>query len=781
MRVVFTLAASLLVALNVVRGQAPSPIYYKVTFPNDTTIFGCGASVPTIYPIIDKVGACSINVGVNKDDQIFYTNSCQNCYKIVRRWRLVYWCDYNPNTYLPYIVPNPANTDKGVTAYGDVYNHGYIEYTQVIKVLDNVAPVFVNCPSSPVTICDYSNNNPNLYNNNHIDRCEAPVNLSIKAIDACSKSNIKFTYRLFLDMDGNGTMETIRSSGSTNAWPVETTAMGDTLMGTIKFPQGYELPYGRHKVEWIAGDYCGPESVCKYEIIIKDCKAPTVVCCNGLGANLMKTGMLTLRDSTFLLYANDNCTKAPQLKIGIRKAGTGTGFPTTRDVTFNCDETGAQLVEIWAMDEAGNADFCKTVVNIQDNMGICSPGKKPAGQIVTEYNKGVPDAEVRLLRQSAVQPFDVTLTTDANGRFEAAFIPYNCNFTLTPSLKGPASEGVTALDAEYLAAHIDEVQFLTSPYSIIAGDVDGDRRLTYADVQLIAKMANGSLTDFPGVAAWRFIPQAHDFFSDNPFTYPFPEAILAPCANGDRQNFVAIKTGDVNGTMAQSPKAPGANGRSANTPLLLDVADQAFQAGATVRVPVALPANADLSALQFTLSFAQHLLRLEQVEAGLASAEQIGLFETRGSATVAWFAGARNQNATGTHLFTLVFQAKADGRLSEALDVNSSIAGAVAYGRDQQERPVALNMGSTTTERLQVFHLSPNPTSGVVRVGFRLPAAGDMRFVLTDVQGKSLWATQSTFDKGYSEQALTLPVGAGLYFLRMESAQGSETRKVTVH
>jgi hypothetical protein len=546
MRNLYPLFLLCLLSFTAVKAQT---VYYTVTFPNDTTVFGCGATAPLVQPIIDKVGSCGLNVAVNRTDNIFYTSSCQNCYKIERRWRLVYWCDYDPNWRNPVIIPNPGNTDKGVTAVGNSNNRGFIEYTQVIKVLDNVAPIFVNCPTSPVTVCDLSNNRSNQYNNGHTDRCESPVDISIKAIDACSKAKIRLTYRLFLDLDGNGSMETLLSSSSANAFPVETTTIGDTLMGRIKFPTNYELPYGRHKVEWIANDNCTSESVCKYELIIKDCKRPTAVCCNPLSATLMQTGMLTLRDSTFLLYGFDNCSPARDLKTGIRRSGTGTGFPTDQTVNFTCDEVGSQVVEVWVRDAAGNADFCKAIVQIQDNMGNCVPPGTPTGTITTEFNKPVPGVSVTLRRQSANQPFNVTETTTATGRFSSNIEPVNCNFTIIPRYDSLATWGVSMADVHTLVAHVEGVQLIESPYSQLAGDVNRDNKLDFADVKLIERMVNGEISTFPGVDAWRFVPVRHDFRSDNPFQFPVPGTITQPCTPGYQQDFFAIKMGDVNGSV----------------------------------------------------------------------------------------------------------------------------------------------------------------------------------------------------------------------------------------
>ena len=70
-------------------------------------------------------------------------------------------------------------------------------------------------------------------------------------------------------------------------------------------------------------DGCGNEAICEYTIIVKDCKAPSVVCYNGLSVNIMPTGMITMNDVDFLEYTVDNYSQTQFLHTGIRKCGTG--------------------------------------------------------------------------------------------------------------------------------------------------------------------------------------------------------------------------------------------------------------------------------------------------------------------------------------------------------------------------------------------------------------------------------------------------------------------------
>ena len=369
MRTLLLLCALQVCALAPVLAQN----YYTVKFPDDVTVVGCNAQADVVWPEITKTGYCAFNVGVSMSDMVFTLNATGGCKKILRTWTLLWWCDYNPNWTYPTYIENPGHTDVGPTVVGNAYNHGYLKYTQIIKILDNNPPVFLNCPTTTPVFCDLTNNDP-LQFNNGIDRCEGPVNLNVKVTDVCSKSDIMLSYRLYLDLDGNGSMETFRSSGAPGAWPIERTVTADTVFAKIKLPPGVGLPYAKHKVEWIANDNCGNQTLCKYEFIVKDCKPPTVVCINGLSVNIMPTGMITLWDTDFLKQVYDNCTPTEQIKLGIRKAGTGTGFPfDSHSVTFDCTELGKNFVELWAVDAFGNASYCTTFLIVQDHVGACGP------------------------------------------------------------------------------------------------------------------------------------------------------------------------------------------------------------------------------------------------------------------------------------------------------------------------------------------------------------------------------------------------------------------------
>ena len=102
-----------------------------ITWPKDYEALACTSitdlepgSLPAPYnkPILNP-NKCSF-VGISHTDEVFNI-AAPACFKILRKWKIIDWCQYIPN------VPNSP---------------GYWEYTQLIKVFDFEKPK-LNCPA----------------------------------------------------------------------------------------------------------------------------------------------------------------------------------------------------------------------------------------------------------------------------------------------------------------------------------------------------------------------------------------------------------------------------------------------------------------------------------------------------------------------------------------------------------------------------------------------------------------------------------------------------------
>ncbi|MCK6695846.1 MAG: hypothetical protein L6Q97_27535, partial [Thermoanaerobaculia bacterium] len=153
-------------------------------------------------------------------------------------------------------------------------------------------------------------------------------------------------------------------------------------------------------------------------------------------------------------YTEDNCTPSGQLVTAIRRSGTGTGFPLNPDgtpqksVTFTCDDLGTQLVELWSIDKAGNADYCETYVIVQDNMGICSGNSGTvAGTLKTEQQNGLEEAKVDLSgSHPALPPVSMFTMSGNDGDYSLSGVPFLGNYTLTPTKDNDPLNGVSTFD-----------------------------------------------------------------------------------------------------------------------------------------------------------------------------------------------------------------------------------------------------------------------------------------------------------------------------------------------
>lgn len=759
-------------------------LYYSVKFPDDKLIQGCGAYPDTSdYPVIQYFSNCNFNVGISVKDQVFNINNTGGCKKILRIWKLIWWCDYDPNGPGPTYINNPDSTDIGPTVMGDSGNHGYLQYVQILKVTDNVPPVFLNCPDTSVTFCDYTDNDPAQYGNH----CEGPVDLHVSVTDVCSKSDISLSYRLYLDLDGNGSMETYLSSSAPNAWPIVKTVSGDTVSAAIKLPAGVGIPYGTHKVEWIANDGCGNQSVCKYSFIVNDCKAPTVVCLNGLSVNIMPTGMITFWATDFLQYAYDNCTPDDLLKIAIRKSGTGTGFPAFQtSVTFDCNEIGTQPVEIWAEDASGNAAYCETYLIVQDHFGACNTPGPVTGNISTQALQAVPGAKVLLKSNLPAIQQQAESATDTQGNFSFASAPGTCNYSIIPDLDTLPLLGVNTLDMLLAHWHINGTQSLSSPYDIIAADVNRDGQVNAADMDAMRDLILGISDHFPNAPSWRFVPTNYVFPNpQTPLATTFPEKIstVCPLASNAGMNFTAIKTGDVDASADPSTNfnALADERGDGGEQVYFKVVNRRFGPGAEITVMVTAPELSNLLGFQFTFGADPETLQL--LEATPMLQADIKTYASQNRVAICWYTKP-GENAGAVPVLRLRFKTLKQGTLKTSLFIDSAITRAETYDQQRNTHGAALLMvqPSGNSNPVLFMPVSPNPTHGnTVQARFSLSESAAVSLVLSDLNGTVVSTNSGNYDPG--TYSVEMPVGrrlGGMYSLRLETVDSVQTQRVVV-
>ncbi|MEQ1747622.1 MAG: T9SS type A sorting domain-containing protein, partial [Saprospiraceae bacterium] len=840
---------------------------YFIRFPNDVIVTSCDGTGNFGAPAFFGHQDCEM-LGVSHVDQIF-TVVPDACYKIERTWTIINWCTYNPNlgcTDVPNPNPNPTtnhssnlpgptvspagtaapwaptvvaiNPGETPTNYSVFWNANAncYKYKQIVKVIDTQAPIVENCPVDPVTACDQTANNAELWNESYWwetatqshDLCEGPTDLSITTTDLCSNANVNVKYFLFLDLDNDGTMETVVNSATPPgvntvyfgnaqnpnfsggaarqfdqrvvpnnqkyAFALQTTVNGNKKTASVRWnttqsPNVFtvpELPYGTHKIKWIVDDGCGNERVCEYTFVVKDCKKPTVLCISGISVNIMPTKMITLTVGDFLLNTLDNCTPPNLLKVGIRKAGQGAGFPTNPNgtpqtsVTFDCTELGQQNVEIWSMDLAGNADFCGTHVTVQDNMGACGPAGTSAtvaGFLKTEADAGLAstDIEIAATPPGGAPPYSLLTSTDNNGLYGFPnSVPMHANYTLTPTKDNDPLNGVSTFDLVLINKHILGLEPLPSPYKMIAADANGSRSITTFDIVELRKLILGIYTELPSNTSWRFVGKNYAFPNpSNPFQDIFPETISTADvqANQINDDFVAVKIGDVNGNATTSLTAT--EDRTIGT-TYFDLADRSVQAGE--EITVRFRADDALAAYQFTLNFSG-LEILDLLPGDNMTRDNFGVFAPEKTLTV---------SADGGEGFAVRFRVLQNGLLSQLLTVGSRVTKAEAHNASGENLEVALrfngaNGAVAAGTGFALFQNTPNPVKDATNIAFNLPETTSATLTVSNAEGRVLKIVKGQFAKGLNTVTLQrADLVSGLLFYQLDTPTHSAVRKMVV-
>jgi Secretion system C-terminal sorting domain len=700
-------------------------------------------------------------------------------------------------------------------------------YNQIIKVVDQVKPVIDNCPTTAANFNDLTANDSTLWNDialvdllhNTHDLCETEVDLSVTASDLCSGENVAASYLLFLDTNGDGVRETVINSltppthGTVNlgnasnpnfaggtsvrfdnrnvatnqryCFTTQSTVTGGKkttrlAWNTQAAPSTYvvpQLPAGRHKIKWVVTDGCGNESTCEYEFVVRDTKAPTVVCLNGVSINIMPTGMIDIWDTDMYQYISDNCTPANQMHTGIC-VGCNT-FPRDsannpiKAVLFNCSQLGTQIVRIWAQDKMGNADYCETALLVQDNAGNCTTinNKTLTGATKgTDKNgtiQGASDVTVKLnITATNSTPGGVhTFNTNNQGLYSFLnAVPIAADVTITPIKDIDHVNGVDMLDVLKVQRHILGLEPIDNPYRQVAADVNNSRSITASDIVEMRKLILGSYATLPAVSSWRFVEKSFQFpVAANAFSTVFPEMITIPNINDskDNANFEAIKSGDVTGNAIYN-SIQSVDDRTTAT-LFLDAQDQELVAGQTFTVAFKAATQAD--AAQFTL-----LLNGCNVKATDLQDQNFALHT--GAMTVA------QEKPTQ---FSVTFVATQAGKVSQMVRISDKITPAVAFaGTERQSVALRFN-GIQVAEGFELMQNVPNPAKGTTKIGFTLPAAGTATLTFTNVEGRVLKTVKGNYAKGLNTvEIMVSELETGVLFYQLDTAGNTDVKKMIV-
>ena len=786
---------------------------FTVDFPDDVEA-DCFASVLTK----EQARTAILSNGPDKDGHII-NDGCgvlmvevtddtltavpDACYKILRRFTVIDWCKFNPNntnlnqlgacygapvcgdvhknpnwatqnlaSWQTLNRPNCTNPKErrfrdadglgGVTNVPDAFSDGVMCFTQIIKIVDRTPPVILPYPLDTVI------------KSVHLD-CIDNIRYSIRATDQCvgeRVQNLDFVYYYWTATDVE--TNTIIKTGSTNAVFIENAPFGKT-----------------YRIGWRVSDRCGNTVLGQPQTVkIIDSKAPSVIC-QTINAELTRGNngsWVVVPMSSLIMNMADNCTPRAFLdsRLTIERASNSTNrYPSVlaNSITFDCLDAGISVpVRLWTMDASGNANYCETTVRVQDNLNACAPipAASIAGTVKNDRSLDVSNVVVSAMLNGAIVS---SATTTSSGNFSLTTgITAGNNYVLRADKTDAVLNGVTTLDIALMSKHILDIQPLTTPYRIIAGDVNRDGELSGLDMLQTRRVILRVATQFPGGKTWRFVDKKYIFDNPNdPFSEDFPEAIaLTNLAGVAQVNFIGIKIGDVSGNALASLANQTATIRGANRSLIFEADDVEMDAGKEYIVTFR---SVDFNAqgFQFTLNCTEGVEILKVLNGNLPEMSESNFGRFKNALTMSW-----NGNFTGksAEIMSFILRSKTNMPLHDALTIGSNLT--IAEGFDAKgellDPKLAFKGINTEGGNFVLYQNEPNPFYEETKIAFNLPTDAKAKIVISDASGKILKTVEGNFNKGYNEIKVSKSDlnTSGIVFYRLETPTHNAVKKMII-
>ncbi len=669
------------------------------------------------------------NIAISYKDDVFYAVPGY-CVKVIRHWKVVDWCNSNPQNTI------------------------YYEYSQKIGIHNTVNPVITSsCANKTVTA--------------ELGECEVVLDETVEATDDCTPGALlKYSYTL--DIDNNGSIDFSNTSKS--------------ITGTYAT--------GTHRISWKVVDACGNIATCSYLITISDNKAPTPICLGSLVWVLNENGQAEVWASDFNLKSEDTCGDDDNLTFAFDEDGVNTSLSFSCDDVPNGIAAEIPL-RMYVIDSEGDFEYCDVILKLQDSelTNACTDVLGSAGRIqgvvTTPDHRGLTDIEVELENMDA-QSVDMKITDEGSYLFEE--IAYYDDYSIAPTKTDDVKNGINTLDLVKIQRHILGLETLTDPYLLIAADINKNDAVSPADLLALRKVILGVSSTFPNNDSWRFVPTSYEFPDElDPFGFPEEIDVDEFYHNLTNADFVAVKIGDMDGTVEVADD----NGRVANqNGTEISAIAPSFETGEIFTVDFRANELKEMLGLQFTLDFDTEALAFSTLSSGILEMDDsnLGLVQIAdGHIAISW----NDVNALSLNsddiLFTLSFKAKTAGDLSDYLAISSNVADAETYDGDAQTSTITLDISNSTKAISKVaenklYQNSPNPFSTNTTIRFDLVEAGKATLTVYDITGAVITEESGDFEVGHNQFDISLDGKSinGVLYYRLESNNYQATRKMVV-
>ena len=747
-----------------------------IVFPRDKVVNcnGFDAGEPTFESSVCKL------IGISLESDTFVSEP-GSCMKILNHWSVIDWCNYNPNS--------PFD--------GGRWNH-----TQVIKLEDLIDPI-LEVQDSLVFAAD-------------AECISKGIPLSAIGTDEGECGSDWLRWEVDVDLYSDWISDYTYSNkvprfidGDPNPFYLPKSGNGEEV--TILLPQGIPSSKKWHRVVWQVFDGCNNRvSQTKY-FQITDLKAPTPYCLN-ISSAFMENGEVELWAIDFDVNSFDNCSDEESLIFTFTDIlppprddseydstddflwydGTFWYYDSTNGNYQDQDDYGGEVhswnpglrssgkiftpddldsdgivyVPIYVWDECGNKDFCTVTLRVVDNDG----GGVIAGKIVTEAGENVSGIMTQV--EAAMPGYPKYYMTDDLGEYAFSEAPFNIDYSISGSSEDNYLNGVSTLDLVLIQRHILGQESLSSAYKMIAADINNDKTISALDLLDLRKLILGIYNKLPENVSWKTVVASQALTTSNPWVYNDAIEILSLDDNKLAEDFIAVKIGDVNGTVQLLKGQQQLNTRA--EPLQFEFIDSKVKKGERISLTISTSAE-QMFAYQLTLDFGG--MQFLSIEGDNVNESNVAQFDNQLAISCHALTALNKDNLLTLHLI-----ATSDGNLSDFLSINSDLVQAEAYvGENLATQSVALK-AIKTESIFKLLQNTPNPFSKETSIVFQLPETGDVNLSFYDLTGKLIYEVNDNFEAGVNNiniNASDLGV-TGMVIYKMQTQDATASKSMIV-
>ncbi len=384
---------------------------------------------------------------------------------------------------------------------------------------------------------------------------------------------------------------------------------------------------------------------------------------------------------------------------------------------------------------------------------------------------------------------DVLSASDADGLFTFGQTQTCRGYHLTAKKEDTYKNGLSIADLILMRRHLTGDPLLSSPYQLIAADVNANGDISIADLLSMRKVLIGAESGFAGTEPWAFVN--NDFVFADP-SDPFAEIeeasdlLIKPLEEAHAFDVRAIKIGDLNSTVKLNGLIESEIRNS--QPLVMEVLDRNWDAGETFEVTLLSPNIDGFAGFQFTFQYDLDKLELTEIRSeDIELSEGVNYHHVPQSGSVALAADWTGVMGKNARTMTLVFTAKRKGELKNTIHINSGLIIPEAVSQNFDITDVTLKIrkdqvSNDTKEPFVLFGNQPNPFNGETIVSFELPEAGDVMLTVYDLSGRQLLQRNGYYYKGYNQLSINRnELGTtGLLIYQVSTAHGTATQRMIV-